>query len=76
METLTPLEHTIQIAQKYGLTSEHILGRSRDKWIVKARREVCKELYAKGMSSKTIGNFLNRNHTSILYLLGKLSRNK
>ena len=73
---MTPQEITIKIAQKYGLTADHITGKSRDKWIVKARREVCEELYAKGMSSKTIGNFLNRNHTSILYLLGKLSRNK
>jgi len=58
-----------RISLKHGITVEELRGRRRFKHIVAARVEFCKSLRAKNWSYPAIALFLNRDHTSIMYLL-------
>jgi hypothetical protein len=71
--------HTLSIrqviglcARKHGLTYDDILGHNRTRRYAAARREVAWLLYQKRTISKVvISKHMNRDHTSILYMLRK-----
>ena len=60
-----------EIAEEFGTTPELILGKCRAHLLMQARVEVAKRLDARGWSSKQIGRVLNRDHTTIIFYLGR-----
>ena len=65
-----------EVAEAHYTTVAAIRGPARDRDAVDARRYVCLALRAEGLSSTQIGAKINRDHTSVLNLLGLLKRNK
>ncbi len=70
---MTPQARAIikEIAELRGLEPREILGRSRFQNVVRARVEVAKRLDERGYSSPQIGKILNRDHTTVLYYIGR-----
>jgi len=65
-----------EACEKFMVTPEQIRGRSRKKWIVKARKYICQEMHKYGYSSTEIGYFIHRHHTAVLHHLERLSRDR
>jgi chromosomal replication initiation ATPase DnaA len=65
-----------KIAREWNLTVETIRGKSRDRYAYEARKEIAQALYDRGLSTVQIGRYINREHTTILNMLGRLSRHK
>lgn len=65
-----------EVAEAHYTTVAAIRGPARDRDTVDARRDVCFALRAEGLSSTQIGAKINRDHTSVLNLLGLLKKNK
>src|SRR4051812_39787039 len=56
-----------QVMDETGLTREQLVGGQKTGYIVKARHWLCWRLYRETtMSMIGVGNYLNRDHTSIL----------
>ena len=53
-----------------GLTMEDIRSRAKPRHLVEARRELAAVMRARGMSLSAIGRAMDRDHTTILTLLG------
>jgi chromosomal replication initiation ATPase DnaA len=66
------------VARKHGLTLAEMLGPRKWPIYVEARREAARELIQAipGVSLTFIGRCLNRNHASVMNLLGRLKRNR
>jgi chromosomal replication initiation ATPase DnaA len=64
------------VAEAHYTTVAAIRGSARDRDTVDARRSVCFVLREHGLSSTQIGAKINRDHTSVLNLLGLLKRNR
>lgn len=62
----TAEEIAARIAKSLGTDTVHLLGPSRYNHIVQGRRELYKALRAKGWSYPAIGQFANRDHTTII----------
>lgn len=63
-------------ARLHGVRPEEVFGRSRSKRCVQARAQVAKELrYGMGWTYPHIGRFLQRDHTSVMSMLGRLAKN-
>lgn len=61
------------ICQRHGIPPRTVTGPQRGKQAVTARKEFCRAAVDLGTWSTTqIGRFLNRDHTSVLYLAGRL----
>jgi chromosomal replication initiator protein len=58
------------VARKHGLTLDDLHSPSRKRTLVAARREAATELRTKGLSLTEIGRLMNRDHTTIMNLLG------
>jgi hypothetical protein len=73
---LTPWLDTVEtICAAHGYTLAEVQGRNRERPLVAARAEVVEYLtYVRKWSSPRVGEFLNRDHTSILWLLGRLQK--
>ncbi len=65
-----------RVAAERYISVEAIRGKSRDRYVYQARQDIAKELYDLGLSTTQIGKYLNRDHTTILYMMGRLNRNK
>lgn len=64
-------------ASMYGVTPDDVFGRSRRKPCVQARAQVARELRdGMGWSYPHIGRFLHRDHTSVMWMLGRLAKNE
>jgi chromosomal replication initiation ATPase DnaA len=61
-------------AQAYGVHQDEITGRSRTRTVCQARYAVMCALDDCGWSSVRIGKLLNRDHTTILHGLDRLTR--
>lgn len=62
------LRDTIDLtALSYGVRKSDILGTSRSRELVQARREIWKHLREQGWSYPRIGRAFNRDHTTILH---------
>ena len=66
------------IAAKHGLTYDDVVGTRRYKKIYLARKEAYHKVYElkPNMSLSAIARHFNKDHTSLLYALGRLKRNK
>lgn len=80
VKTMTPAEENEaiirRIAQERLVSVEVIKGRGKDRFAFLARQEIANILYNKGLSTTQIGRYLNRDHTTILNMLGRLSRSR
>lgn len=61
-------------ARSWNVSAEQILSPKRDIRTCAARWAVMHALDAMGWSSVKIGQYLNRDHTTVLHGLGRLSR--
>jgi chromosomal replication initiation ATPase DnaA len=59
-----------EAVQKFNVPAEDIIGPKRSKSATYARLWVARKLRRSGMSYPQIGKILNRNHTTIMTLLG------
>ena len=66
----------MDVLSQHGTNIASVRGPAKDKLTIAARRDICFALRAEGMSSTQIGEKINRDHTSVLNLLGLLKRNK
>ena len=60
------------VSREYGVSAEHIAGRSQTRVIVYARWQVWKRLYDSGMSLSEIGREMNFDHTTIMHALQRI----
>jgi chromosomal replication initiation ATPase DnaA len=78
--TPTPREKNMayiaEVAARHQTTAAAVLGESRARYVVDARREIAMHLHGQGLSSVQIGRLMNRDHTSILNLLGATKSNR
>jgi chromosomal replication initiation ATPase DnaA len=65
------------VAEVHGVTVRDIFEKSREKKKVLARHEAIRRVAAAWPKSSTthLGAFFNRDHTTILYALGRTTRN-
>jgi chromosomal replication initiation ATPase DnaA len=68
--------HVHGIAADYNLTRYDILGPSKFKPIVNARRACVNHFLALDMRPEKIGGIINRHRTSVLYLAGMIDKSK
>lgn len=66
----------LEVAEAHYTTVAAIRGPARDRDAVDARRDVCFVLREHGLSSTQIAAKINRDHTSVLNLLGLLKKNR
>ena len=67
----------IGVCAEYGIGVEEILGDRRDQPVVIARWEAVRRAYeGTGLSTTELGRVFNRDHTSILYILGKVKKER
>ena len=58
-----------EVADKFDISTRDIIGPKRHEWFVRARRETVKRMKNElNLSFTEMGIFLNRDHTSIIYL--------
>jgi len=68
-------EEIFLICGIHNITPHDLWGKDKKHKFVCARREFCFKLRERGISIEMISNILNRDHTSICYLLGTKNRN-
>lgn len=75
---MTPQARDIvrEVAAQYGVDEARILGKCRKEKVFRARIEIAKRLDARGYSTPRIGAILNKDHTTILFYLGRISGQK
>ncbi len=70
---MTPRERNLAdiglIALRHGLTRHDVLGRSRKPIAVAVRRECAEHFVAKGKGWSEIGRIMQRDHSSVRYLV-------
>lgn len=67
-------DHLQIVAQDFGVSVAALAGPCRMAMLSRIRQEFCRRAVALGFSTTQIGRTLNRDHTSICYLLGSLQR--
>jgi chromosomal replication initiation ATPase DnaA len=76
----TPREKNLRqvgnIAAHYKITRCDILGPSRFKLFVNARRSYVNHFIGMNMHPKKIGKIINRDRTTVLYLAGMIKKSK
>jgi chromosomal replication initiation ATPase DnaA len=60
-------EVAARIGRRYQISVALILGRGRDKYVVRVRHELWRALYAEGLSYSAIGEACGVNHASVMY---------
>ena len=61
-----------KVCKYYNITIEELVGKRRDRELVKARRDFCHlDFKNTNCTKEKIGQFLKRDHTSVIYHLGK-----
>lgn len=74
---MSPREIIRRECERLGCYPEDVTGMSRCRWASEKRTEVARALRAAGLSYPKIGKALGaRHHTTILHLLGGLSRRR
>jgi len=64
-----PRQYVRMRAEDFGVSWEQLLGHARPSWLVAIRRAIARELRRKEFSYSEIGRALNRDHSTIMYLL-------
>tara|TARA_R100001594_G_scaffold132454_1_gene172671 strand:- start:62 stop:517 length:456 start_codon:yes stop_codon:yes gene_type:complete len=62
-----------KICKLYGISLEQLVGRKRDRYLAKARRDFCH--LTKNHTKHSVGRFLHRDHTIVIYYLKKPPHN-
>ena len=62
------------VAREHGMTPKLVLGPCRVRRLVAARRETAIRLVEEGLSVREVAMVMGRDHSSILYLLGRLAK--
>ena len=57
------------VSEEFSITIEDMLSKSRDSKLSDARKKLCYLLRDKGYSHKQIGELLNRDRTTAIYLV-------
>ena len=65
-----------EAARRHRLTVAEIRGDSRVRALTLARKDICADALDAGFTLEQIGEYLNRDHTTISHLAGRLSRRK
>lgn len=77
---MTPAEEYEALIRKIAndnyISIETLRGRSRDRFVFGIRKVIAQELYDRGLSITQIGRYLNRDHTTILSMMGRTSKKK
>lgn len=73
---MTPAQHLAEACRVRFLRVEDVRGKSRSTSMARARREIAAVMHAAGCSSVEIGRELGRDHSTILYLLGRTAAAK
>lgn len=80
MESKTPREQRIarieEIAKRHRIPMTEVLGDRRYRQVVRVRRAICVMLRNEGLTTPQIGQYINRDHTSVLNLLGRTKRSQ
>lgn len=73
---MTPQAREIirNIAMLHGVDAALILSACRKQKVFRARMAVAKQLYARGYSTSRIGAILNKDHTAIVFYLGRAKK--
>lgn len=61
-------------AANHKTTLPQVLGESRSRCDVYARREVMRRLHSDGFSYSQIGRLLDRDHSTVMFNLGKIAK--
>jgi len=64
------------VAREHGITPTALLGSGRARKIVQARADLAGRLDENGLSSGEIGMIIDRDHTTVLHLLGRTKKGK
>lgn len=65
------------IASEHGVSVDELRSPRRHRPLPQARAEFCKRAWALNHhSAPQIGSLINRDHTSVLYFLGRLSNKR
>ena len=64
----------VEASELFEVRCEEILGPSKITSVVAARRWVCKRLQERGFTVAEIGAMMGREHSSVLYLLGRTAK--
>lgn len=73
-DSRSPAEIVDTVCRSHGITLGQLTGCRRVKNFVEPRKEAAKRLRAVGLSTTQIAKILNRDHTTVMYLLGMLKR--
>lgn len=65
-----------EVCRRHGITRGMLTGRSQSQSIVVARREAAQRISALGHSTPEIGQYLKRDHSTILNLLKPKTRKR
>ena len=72
---MTPISIIKKVAKKYGLTLLSITGKSRSRWIKRARLEAYLKLLELGLSVPDVGRMFGKHHASVYHALGRNKKN-
>lgn len=59
------------VSEEFSVTIEDMLSKSRERKLSDARKKLCYLLREKGYSHKHIGELLNRDRTTAIYLVNQ-----
>lgn len=71
---MSPREVIEEVAAKHGVSLFDLMRRCRLNKVVHARAEIAKRLDAQRFTVSEIGRLLNKDHTTIVYYLGRAKR--
>lgn len=74
MTSLAARQIINEVAETYGVSPEMIVSERRSLNLVAARKDIAEMLDARGYTSPQIGRALNRDHTTVIYYLGRAKR--
>lgn len=68
-EALVGLKDLAMVCREHGVTPKELFSENRQRHLVDARAKLARKLSAKGLGPAAIGRLMNRDHSTILYLL-------
>lgn len=63
-----------QITDKTGISLEEMKGKSRGRFVVRARHLLMFKASQQNISTHCIGNYLNRDHATVMYGIRRVKR--
>lgn len=69
--SMSPVEIVQEVARRYGVEVDVLVGRGRSAWVSEARRTAARALASIGMGERDIGRVLHRDRSTVHYLIGE-----